>query len=170
MVPTASEVPPMTIIKPKIVAKGRMTMVGVEVRTNNRAEANPALAKVPGLWKRYLKEHLADRIEERVDPKATIAAYTNYQSDHMGEYSYLVGAEVKKLGSVPAGMVALRIEPANYVIFESRGPMPQALIDTWGTIWNNFLEASAHRRAYLADFEIHNADTPSQVPIFIGVR
>jgi predicted transcriptional regulator YdeE len=147
-----------------------MTMVGLEVRTSNRTEASPTLAKIPQMWKRYLQGRLADRIEDRIDPKTTVAVYKDYDSDHTGEYSYLVGAEVKKLGSVPAGMVAFRVEPANYMIFESRGPMPQALVDTWGTIWRDFSESSARRRAYLADFEIHHADRPLQVAIFIGVR
>jgi predicted transcriptional regulator YdeE len=160
----------MTIIKPRIVAKGAMTMVGVEVRTNNRNEADPTVAQIPQIWKRYLQEGLAGRIGNRTDPKATVAVYRNYESDHTGEYSYLLGAEVKQPGSVPAGMVSFTIEPANYMVFESRGSMPQALIDTWGTIWRDFTPSGARRRAYVADFEIHNVNTPAQVAIFIGVR
>ena len=160
----------MTVIKPKIVAKGAMTMVGVEVRTSNRDEANPTVARIPQMWKRYLQERLADRIRDRIDPKATVAVYRNYESDHTGEYSFLLGAEVWQPGSVPAGMVSFTIEPANYMVFESRGSMPGALIDTWGTILQEFSHSGARRRAYVADFEIHNADTPSQVAIFIGVR
>lgn len=147
-----------------------MTVVGIEVRTNNRNEANPAVAVIPQMWKRYLQERLAEHIPHRVDPKATVAVYRNYESDHTGEYSFLLGAEVEQLASMPDTMVACTIAPADYMVFESRGSMPQALIDTWGTIWQDFSRRGARRRAYLADFEIHNAATPSQVAIFIGVR
>ena len=46
----------------------------------------------------------------------------------------------------------------------AEGVQPQALIETWQTIWNTPLD-----RRYQQDYELHSASDRSRVEIFVGV-
>jgi predicted transcriptional regulator YdeE len=75
----------------KLLALDGFTVVGVAARTTNRAETDPAVAKIPGLWQRFFSEQ--EQIPGRLDPDVVYGVYTAYDSDHTGEYSLIVGAE-----------------------------------------------------------------------------
>lgn len=155
---------------PKIVERPEIKLLGVEVRTTNAEEREPASARIPGLWGRFLGQRLAETIPSRRDPGVVVAAYTHYQSDHTGPYSLIVGEEVSVLGDAPAGMVGLTLPEARYLVFAAQGNMPEAIMTTWSVIWDYFSETSPHERAYTCDFERHDPKTPSQVDIFIAIR
>ena len=117
-----------------------LTVAGVAVRTANRAEADPETASIPALWQRFFKEQ--KRIPSRRDQDVIIAVYTAYESDHTGEYSLIVGAEVSAATVVPQGLVSVDVPPGRYLVFTAEGEMPAALINTWIEIW----ESSRGRR------------------------
>jgi len=152
---------------PKIVQYAGATAVGIEVRTRNSDEMDPATAKIGALWQRFFRDELGSKIAGSVEPPTVVGVYSNYESDHTGAYSLLVGLLTKPKAAVPEGMTKIAIPAGNYMVFEARGPMPQALIGTWGAIWKHFGPSSTQRRAYSVDFELHRADGSVDVHIAI---
>ena len=152
----------------ELVALNGFTVVGVAARTTNRAEADPAAAKIPALWGRFFMEQ--DQISGRLDPDVVFGVYTGYESDHTGEYSLIVGAQVSAATNVPQGLVSVAIPRGRYLVFTAEGEMPAALIRTWIEIWDYFSDAPKYERAYTTDFERHDRGRPSVVDVHVAVR
>lgn len=102
------------------------------------------------------------------------AVYSDYASDHNGEYSFMVGAPVKRGTAAPSGMVATHVPAGKYaVITTDKGPFPKVIPEAWGRIFQ--LEAEGKlNRTYQTDFELYDerALDPQngQVDIYIGIR
>jgi predicted transcriptional regulator YdeE len=155
---------------PKVVTKDGIKLIGLETRTINRQEMDPAKAKIPNLWERFFAEEMAAKIPNQVSPGQLLGTYTHYESDHTGEYSLVVAAEVGNLDIVPEGMTGLTIPPTKYLVFPVGGEMPTALAEAWGYIWNYFGNGAAYKRAYTVDFELYDANSPTKVDIYIAIE
>ena len=148
-------------------------VVGIATRTTNSAEGDPATASIGQLWERFSTDGVASHIPDRVDPSTILGVYTDYDSDHTGAYTLVVGFEVKSLNNVPAGLQSVAIPAADYKIFPVNGPLPDALIAKWVEIWSHFDDPANGRRAYSSDLEFHrtNSDTgESRAEIAIAVE
>jgi predicted transcriptional regulator YdeE len=157
-------------MQPYIVTKDEIKLIGLETRTLNRHEMDPATAKIPTLWEGFFAEGVAEKIPGRTDGSTLFGTYTNYVSDHTDEYSLIVGAAVNSLDEIPQGMTGLTIAPARYLVFPVEGEMPQAVGEAWGYIWNYFGNGSAYERTYTADFELHNLSNPGKADIYIAIK
>ena len=156
--------------EPRLVSLYGMYIVGLEVRTMNRDEENPATAKIPSLWQRIRNENLLASIPAAREPAVTLGAYTRYQSDHNGPYSLIVGSEMDSLERIPPGMVGITVLAQEYLIFTAAGEMPAAVIEAWKEVWKYFSDTTVLKRAYTTDFERYDAGRPSEVEIHIAVR
>jgi predicted transcriptional regulator YdeE len=160
-------------MEPRLASLVEIKVVGIETRTSNQKETDPSSAKIPGHWKRFFEEEIVRNIPNSVRPDIIFAVYTNYQSDHKGEYSLILTARVSSLESIPAGMTGITIPPSRYLVFPAIGKMPDSIIRTWGNIWKYFYESTQYTRSYTADFEIYDKRSQSENPevdIYIAVR
>ena len=145
-----------------------MQVMGIATRTTNQNEMHPATAKIPALWGRLFQEQVMDKVPGRTLNAFPVGVYSQYDSDHRGPYSVLVGAEVLDLDTVPDGMVGLAIPAGRYLVFTAQGPMPQVVIDTWIAIWQYFSENPQYTRAYSTDVELYRG--PEEVAIHIAIK
>jgi predicted transcriptional regulator YdeE len=150
-------------------------LIGLTIRTNNKAEANFATGQIFPTVQKYFQENVAAIIPHRKNPGTTFCVYTDYESDHQGEYTYLIGEEVTSFNDVPAGMHKHTIHPQTYTKFTNGpAPMPQAVKEPWFKIWAMPDEELGGKRAYHADFEIYDeraADHQNIVlDIYIGLE
>jgi predicted transcriptional regulator YdeE len=160
-------------LEPKIILRGEFNLIGISTETSNPRESDPDTAKIAGLWKKFFEENWNERIPNRLNEHLIYGGYTNYESDVSGQYTLIVGGEVKNLETVPDGMTGVVIPAGRYMIFTARGKMPEALISTWQEIWNFFSSQSKFSRAYTADYEVHDrtkSADPSVVEIYIALR
>jgi predicted transcriptional regulator YdeE len=155
-------------MEPKLVTREEIKLIGISVQTTNRREMNPATAIIPGLYGRFFKEQVADKIPNKTSMTATMAVYANYESDHTGAYDLILGRAVKDFSSVPAGMTRVTILPGKYLQFSAKGPMPKALIDTWTYILTYFEKDAKFERAYTTDCEVHSGSDEAE--IYIAVK
>jgi predicted transcriptional regulator YdeE len=147
------------------------SVIGTEVRTNN-TEAGKV---IPRQWDRFFKEGLSARIPNRTDSNIVVV-YSNYASDHRGDFDYLIGARVQDGSKPPTGMTLKVVPKARYaVLTTAQGPVGKVVSEAWQKIWT--LEDSgglAGRRTYKADFEVYDQRSRdpnnSQVDIYIGVE
>ncbi|MFI5443860.1 GyrI-like domain-containing protein [Polaromonas sp. UC242_47] len=142
-------------------------VTGLMVRTTNRAEQDPGTAKLGALWGRIFAEGLAGKIPGRLPDAGMYGVYSAYASDHSGAYDVTAGVAVAApAASAPWHNVS--IQAGDYLVFMAQGAMPQAVIDTWGGIWQFFQDHPEIARSYATDFEAyHGAD---KVAIHIGVQ
>lgn len=132
-------------------------LVGITVRTNNQNEANPDTAKISPIVMKYFHNQMADQIKDKAKPGVTICAYTEYESDHTGEYTYFIGEIVSSFDNVPEGFVALDVPKQKYAKFTT-GPdsMPSILINAWTNIWKMTDSDFGGKRRYHTDFEVYD--------------
>jgi predicted transcriptional regulator YdeE len=153
---------------PTAVATGAFLVVGLRTRTTNRIEAVPETAKISSLWRKFYGDGVSDRIPDRLSEATEIVAvYFDYESDHRGQYSLIVGHKVSSLDRAPKEMGGVLVRAGRYLRFPVEGPMPAALIEGWQAIWQFFEVSHEYERAYATDYEIHR---PDGVEIYIGVK
>jgi predicted transcriptional regulator YdeE len=153
---------------PVAVATGAFLVVGLRTRTTNRIEAIPEMARISPLWQKFYADKISDRIPFRLaDSPEIVAVYFDYESDHRGQYSLIVGHKVSTLDNAPREMGGVAVREGRYVRFPVEGPMPAALVETWQAIWQFFELSSDYERAYTTDYEIYR---PDEVAIYVGVK
>ena len=160
-------------MNPKVVERGAFTVVGIAVRTSNAREmtANGIIGKQ---WGRLMQEGLLAKILNKEDQNI-VAVYTDYASNHNGEYTFVLGARVKADDAVPAGMVAKKIPAGKFAVFiTEKGPAAKVVPETWMKINSLPRPAVGGDRVYRADYEIydHRAVDPanSQVDVYVGIK
>ena len=150
----------------KIVQFEEKQVHGISIRTKNANEMNPSTAKIGKLYQDF-DENIS------VDYKGgarVYGVYHQYESDANGEFSVLAGTDVISPSKVELETVTL--PSGKYLVFDGKGEMPQAIIDTWGEVWSYFSEENAtntaHERNYSTDFESYiSAD---EFKIYISVK
>jgi predicted transcriptional regulator YdeE len=154
-------------MNPDLVTINEMKVVGLKIRTTNHDEMNPATGKIPGVWGRFSQEGLLEKIPDRKPGAAPMGVYSKYESDDTGPYSLLVGVETSG-PDVPTGMSSVAIQQGQYLVFPGQGPMPQAVMQAWGAVWDYFSKESQYRRAYTTDFELYRGQ--DKVDIHIAIK
>ena len=146
----------------KITKITEQTIQGISIRTQNSYEMNPKTAKIAGLYQRFDENIVVDyQHGARV-----YGIYFDYESDASGMFSVLAGAD--QIESSKVDLQSVIIEAGDYLVFQGKGEMPQAVIDTWMEIWDYFSdEKNEYQRAYKTDFELYKSET--LVEIHIGI-
>ena len=158
---------------PKIVERDGFTVVGISVRTSNAKEMT-ADGMIGKQWGRLMQENLLEKIPNKADQNI-VAVYTDYASDHNGEYTYVLGARVTSDAEVPVGMVAKKIPAGRFAVFTSeKGAPPKVVPELWTKINSLPQNAVGADRAYRADFEIYDeraADPQNlQMDVYVGIK
>ncbi|HEV8000154.1 MAG TPA: GyrI-like domain-containing protein [Planctomycetaceae bacterium] len=155
---------------PTAVATGAFLVVGLRTRTTNRIEAVPETAKIGSLWRKFYADSVSDRIPDRLaECPEIVAVYFDYESDHRGQYSLIVGNKVSSLDHMPKdkGIGSVIVRAGRYLRFVVEGPLPAAIIETWQTIWQFFEVTHEYERAYTTDYEVYR---DSGAEIYIAVK
>ena len=160
-------------MNPNVVECGALIVVGIAARTSNAREMT-AEGIIGRQWGRLMQEGLLAKIPNKADHNI-IAVYTDYASDHNGEYTFVLGARVESDQDVPAGMVAKKIPAGKFAVFTSeKGAAAKVVPETWMKI--NYLPRTAvgGDRVYRADYEIYDeraADPAnSQVDVYVAIK
>lgn len=142
----------------EIVTKPEMHLVGICVRTNNKDEADKINGKIWPCVMRYFHEGLAEQIPHRKNPGTTFCAYTDYESDHTGAYTYLIGEEVSSFSDpLPEGFHKITIPKQAYAKFTTApAPMPDVVVNVWKHVWGLSDQQLGGKRTYETDFEVYD--------------
>ncbi|MEV0619129.1 GyrI-like domain-containing protein [Nonomuraea sp. NPDC050404] len=148
-----------------ITERAELVVVGFAVRTTNADEMDPARARLPGLWRRAGAPGAFAHVPGRVDENL-YAVINDYESDHHGAYTQVVGTGVRTVPRLPEGMVAVRVPAGQVLQVEVRGQMPQALAESWQQVWKHTESGGTPARAFTTDLEVHH---PGGVDLYIAV-
>ena len=163
--------------------KDIIKLVGLSARTNNMNEMNPLTGKIGPLVQRFFLNALGKQIANLKKPGTTYSVYTEYESDHTGEYTYFIGEEVSEFSgnlqikgaSDKVDFKTLEIPKQTYTKFTTEpGPLPQSIIAAWQKIWFMNDDQIGGKRNYIADFEVFDerAQNPmnATLDIYVGVQ
>lgn len=152
-----------------ILKKDEMKLVGLTVRTNNSAERDQN-GKIFPCVQRYFHHNMAAMIPKRLKPGTTYCAYTNYESDYTGDYTYFIGEQVESIADVPDSLETLIIPAQTYVKFTNGpGAMPTVLREAWEQIWKMPAQELGGKRAYKTDFEIYDERASNHQSIILDI-
>jgi predicted transcriptional regulator YdeE len=162
-----------TQMNSRVIQQDGFTVVGIAARTNNAREAT-ADGVIGKQWARFMQEGILGKIPNKVD-QSIIAVYTDYASDHNGDYTYVLGAKVSSVADLPDGFVAKKIPAGRYVVFTTeKGPGPKVVPELWMKINSLPKSVPGGNRAYRADFENYDdraADPQNlQIDVYIGIK
>lgn len=134
-----------------------LKLVGITVRTNNTDEAKVETGKIFPIVQQYFHQQMADKIHHRTKPGVTICAYTEYESDHTGDYTYFIGEQVESFDTIPDGFTTLSVPAQRYAKFTNGpGAMPEVLREPWEKIWTMNESDFGGKRRYHTDFEVYD--------------
>ncbi|CAH0344723.1 GyrI-like domain-containing protein [Bacillus sp. CECT 9360] len=159
-----------SLIESKLTTLGHLKLIGRAVKTTNEAEMKGE-GVIPALWESFYNQNWLETTQNKKN-KTVLAAYTDYESDENGSYSFVIGAEVMSSDAVPAEMNEFEIPENEYIVFTTRkGPIQEIVVEAWQYIWE---WSKNNKRAFLTDFEVYDercADPEnSQVDIYISLK
>lgn len=135
---------------------------GLEVRTKNVDEMNSDTQKIAPLWEKFFAEIMPKLLEGA----SVYGVYSHYESDAMGEFTVLAGADALESTE---GLASITLDEGKYLRFPVKGEMPQAIIETWIKVWAYFEDPSIdERRSFETDFEQYISE--DEAAIYIGVH
>ena len=146
-------------------------LVGITARTSNLIEFIPSEAKIGKTFGRYVMEGVASKIKNRICAGKTYLAYTDYENDYKGEYTFFIGEEVSSFD----GQIfdQLEVQHGTFEKFTTEtGKIPDVVVQEWQKIWQLLDITSPGKRKYATDFEIHHYTDLNQatVDIYIGLN
>jgi len=157
----------------KLVNLPKFSIIGIAIRTNNAKEMSGE-GIIADQWERVMAGGIIEQIPNRADANI-IAMYTDYESDANGEYTFLIGAKVTSIDSIPEGMIAQQVPSSRYAVFTSeKGPVWKVVPEVWQKIWSTPASEMGGERANVADFEIYDeraADPQNAVvEVWVGIK
>ena len=150
---------------PEIIHLPAFAVIGYSARTHNKLEMTGD-GRIGPLWRTYL-ERGSEAIPAVADQSLTFSVYTNYGSDHTGEYDVVIGKPVNDARVAPPGLRGLSIPAADYVVFPAEGKSPDAIRAAWMTVYEYFEPGKALRRAFTFDFERYSSNNAE---LYIAIR
>lgn len=159
------------MMKQTTVHLPEIRLLGICVRTSYLHELEPLKGAIFPCVQRFFHERLFERIPHRKKPGTTICAYTEYESDYRGAYTYFIGEEVSSFDlTIPNRFSKLIIPAQTYVKFTtSPNPMPQVVVEAWKEIWQKTSEELGGKRSYITDFEIYDERAADHNKIILDV-
>lgn len=155
-------------MQPNRIRLTPFSVTGIQVRTINRDEFDPATAKLPQLWQRFYQDGVAAQIAATATGPAVAhiyGVYADYESDATGHYTVTAGMAV---APAPQGVFnTVDIAAGDYLVFTEKGAMPQAVITAWMRVWQYFEANPDTKRRFHTDFERY--DGADDVAVHIGI-
>lgn len=163
------------MIKEGVISRGQFLIEGLACRTTNVAEMNPKTGKIGPTVQRYFQEGIREKSAYPLHKELTYCLYTDYESDHQGAYTYVIGHGVEAPSDPSQGLCVVEVPPQRYCVFKNGpGLMPQVCIEAWQQIWQMSSQDFGGTRGYKADFEVYRGPLFGKdlttVSLYIGIE
>lgn len=145
---------------------------GFKTRTTNAAEGQPATAKIGALWGQFFATMGEGKIKVAPHDSSIYGVYSQYESDANGAFDVTAAVAILSQSHdevVNDQQVSFTIAGGDYLVFRTKGAMPDAVIQAWQHIWAYFAAPREDfARCFVSDFEQYiGAD---EVAVHIGVK
>lgn len=139
-------------MKYRIVEKEAFEFVGVSFRTTQADNEN--MKSIPKFWGTCSEKGIVGALASHAGPLGMVGVCHDYRpSDNSFAYGVVIERPSCATEELPAECEPIRVPAATYAVFESIGPMPDAIQETWRGIYSEWFPASAYEHAGTPDFE-----------------
>lgn len=142
-------------------------VIGISVRTTNQNQQSQH--DIGTLFSKFMTENIFEKIPNK-ESTDLYCLYTDYESDHLGAYTTIIGCRVSSLPTIPDGLVGKSISKSNYQVYKSVGKLPDCVGQTWMKIWGDV----SLTRKYTADFDIYGPQSfnpaNAEVETYVSIR
>ncbi|BCB02679.1 AraC family transcriptional regulator [Bacillus sp. KH172YL63] len=140
----------------KIVDKEAFQVIGKGKRVSTRDGEN--LTDIPAFWGEVNSSGLDRKICEAAGTEEMLGICMEF--DHPNEaFTYFIGAGKK--GSGDPSLVVKEIPAATWAVFESVGPMPNAIQAVWKRIFSEWFPSTGYEHAGGPEFELYPPGNPN---------
>lgn len=135
-------------MKYRIEEKSAMRFVGKKETISNKDGVN--YVRIPQIWRELSQDGTFGRILSLSDhePSGVMGICASFRE---AEFDYYVASATDK--DIPEGMDELKVPAGLWVIFESVGPMPDAIQAVWKRIYGEWFPSSGYEHAGTAEIE-----------------
>lgn len=150
------------IMQPKFIVKPAFKIVGYELKTTT--SDGKSNEEIPKFWDRYFRESWGKTLHEELDPVSHAEIGACLQPDmKTGNFSYVIGVEVKDFDNVPEGLFKAEINECSYAVFTTppsdrkNNGFINTIQGTLNYIWNEWFPESGYEYAPNGvDFELYD--------------
>jgi len=129
----------------RIEEKDAFAIVGITKRVKLIYEGmNP---EIQAMWKSLDKETISTlKALSNVEPMGIIQASTNFSEGRLdgGALDHYIG--VATIKEHPENLTRLAVPASTWAVFESVGPFPETLQNTWGKIYAEWFPSSSYQQ------------------------
>lgn len=116
------------------------------------------MREIPKFWQEVMSNGSLDTLLEACDDEMGVMGICGEMRG--SNFDYWIAGPCGK--GVPAGMETLEIPATSWAVFESIGPMPDAIQAVWGRIFSEWLPNSGYEHAKGPELEVYAPDDSSQ--------
>jgi AraC family transcriptional regulator len=133
-------------MKYQLIQREAFTVLGRSIKTSS--EDNMKHGTISTFWQEAPTQGLESKLCKLNDDRPFLGVCYGMEND--GHFRYMIGVETKK---TDATLEQLVIPASTWAVFESIGPMPDAIQRVWRSIYEDFFPSSGYRHAGTPDFE-----------------
>jgi predicted transcriptional regulator YdeE len=138
-------------------------VTGIAIRTTNMD--GKSQVDIGNLWSKFMNENIAGQIEAKISDDI-YCVYTDYENDHTGWYTAVLGCQIARPED-SEGMFTALIPKGSYRVYKPIGTFPDCVAKAWREIWQD-----CSPRSYIADYDLYKASAESFVDtkteIYVG--
>ncbi|MFA6941564.1 MAG: AraC family transcriptional regulator [Clostridiaceae bacterium] len=139
------------ILNYKFIEKDSFTVVGKKINVTCKDGENYKI--IPKFCNKCNQDGTCDTLGKLCrDDMGVMGICTNYDKE-TDSFDYYMAATYR--GEIPKGMETLDIPKQTWAVFESVGPMPDAIQDVWKRIFSEWFPASGYEHAEGPELEVY---------------
>lgn len=135
----------------KIIEKAPFKVIGKAIRVSTRDGENRR--RIPEFWQECHKNGLCDRLAG--SPAKELLGICMEFSCDQEEFSYLIGVKADPGETVPEDLMEKEIPAASWAVFQSVGPLPEAIQKVWERIFSEWFPATGYEHAGGPELEVY---------------
>ncbi|MBC8059097.1 MAG: AraC family transcriptional regulator [Clostridiaceae bacterium] len=136
----------------KIINKGSFTVIGKQKRI--RAVDGENFKEVPQFWNDCMEDGSYKWITSKAGKLGVLGVSMDLQNFSEGFFTYMIGVEKIK-DTLPKGYVSATIPAATWAVFESIGPLPEAIHDVTRRIFSEWMPATGYQHDCAPELEVY---------------
>lgn len=152
-------------MKYNIVEKEKFQVVGVK-RTYN-CQTGENLQGIPQFWNELNGQGMDEQLFtlNNGQIKGVLGVCVpdeNYKDNSLIDY----WIATNHIGEVPENMLAMEVPAFKWVVFEVRGPMPDAMQNAWKKIFSEWFPSNPYEPAGTAELEVYTDEDPTSENLY----
>lgn len=152
-------------MKYNIVEKEKFQVVGVK-RTYN-CQTGENLQGIPQFWNELNGQGMDEQLFtlNNGQIKGVLGVCVpdeNYKDNSLIDY----WIATNHVGEVPENMLAMEVPASKWVVFEVRGPMPDAMQNAWKKIFSEWFPSNPYEPAGTAELEVYTDEDPTSENLY----